>query len=147
MTSVSTAVPSASVSASNVSVFQLYLLRTAYLILAVGLLFYVWPDVIHHGRVPVWQGLAESLLAAIQVLAMLGLRYPIKMLPLLLFEITWKAVWLVAFVLPLWLTHSSIGADMAEKIQACLTVVIILPLIPWRYVFATFVSQPGDRWR
>ena len=147
MSSLSAAVPKPAVSTPDVSLFQLYLLRVAYLILAVGLAFYVWPDIIHHGRVPVWQGLTESLLAAIQLLAILGLRYPIKMLPLLFFEITWKAVWLAAFALPLWLTHSYIDAAMAEKIQACLTVVIILPLIPWRYVFATFASQPGDRWR
>ena len=147
MSSLTAMTSNAALSAPNVSVFQLYLLRVAYLILAVGLVFYVWPDVIHHGRVPVWQGLTESLLAAIQLLAMLGLRYPIKMLPLLFFEIAWKSIWLAAFALPLLLTHSYIDAAMAEKIQACLLAVIIVPLIPWRYVFMTFASQPGDRWR
>src|SRR5579863_3469661 len=105
MSSTMAAAPKAAISAPNLSVFQLYLLRGAYLILAVGLIFYVWPGVIHHGRTPLWQGLTESLLAAIQLLAMLGLRYPLKMLPLLFFEISWKSIWLAAFALPLWLTH------------------------------------------
>ena len=70
-------------------------------------------------------------------------RYPLKMLPLLFFEIIWKSIWLAAFALPLLLTHSYIDVAMAEKIQACLTVVIILPLIPWHYVFSAFASHPG----
>ena len=47
-----------------------------------------------------------GLLAGIQVLAMLGIRYPLKMIPLLLFELVWKAVWLVTIALPLWRANS-----------------------------------------
>jgi hypothetical protein len=87
------------------------------------------------------------MLAAMPLLALLGLRYPLKMLPLLFFEMLWKAIWLVLVALPLWTAHRSIDADTQQTIQACLMVAIFPFLIPWRYVFTTFVLQPGDRWK
>jgi hypothetical protein len=69
------------------------------------------------------------------------------MLPLLFFEVTWKAIWLIVVALPLWITHSPVDGDMAQTIQACLMGAIFLIVIPWRYVFANFVQQAGDRWK
>jgi hypothetical protein len=36
---------------------------------------------------------------------------------------------------------------VAEDIQAVAMVVILIPLIPWRYVFAQYVLKRGDRWK
>jgi hypothetical protein len=151
MSSVSAFAPVSVDSPPEVSLFQLYLLRGAYLLLVVGLGLTVWPALIQH--VPwaptlcPWQGVGNSLLAALSLLAILGLRYPLKMLPLLLFEMTWKAIWLLGVALPVWMTHSQIGADMAQTIQACLMGIIFPIVIPWRYVLASFALQPGDRWK
>ena len=41
------------------------------------------------------------ILIAMSVLALLGLRYPQRMLPVLLFEVAWKMIWLAAVVVPL----------------------------------------------
>jgi hypothetical protein len=30
---------------------------------------------------------------------------------------------------------------------SCLVVLIVLAVIPWRYVVAQYVTKPGDRWR
>ena len=50
-------------------------------------------------------GVVTSMLVAMSVLALLGLRYPVQMLPILLFEAAWKVFWLTAVALPLWLNH------------------------------------------
>jgi hypothetical protein len=138
---------------SPVTVFELslprlYALRAAYLFMSVGLGAYIWPLVIWHtNELAATQGARYALLAGLGAMAALGLRYPVKMLPLLLFELTWKAIYLSAFALPLWSAHQ-ISEATAENIHDVLWgVVIIVPLIPWRYVFAQYVLRHGDRWK
>jgi hypothetical protein len=67
------------------------------------------------------------------------------MFPLLPFELIWKAIYLIAFALPLWYSNQ-INAAVAEDTKACLMVVVFIPLMPWRYVFAHYVLKRGDRW-
>jgi hypothetical protein len=130
-----------------VSLFRLYTLRAAYLILALGLAIYIWPSVIlHTNEFATANGIRFALLAGLGATAALGLRYPVQMLPLLLFELIWKAIYLAAFAAPLWSAHQ-ISAAVAEDIKAVVMVVIIPPLIPWRYVFRNYVLKRGDRWR
>ena len=130
---------------TDVSLTRLYAMRALYLLIAVGLAFDIWPQLTHHA-LTLWHGVGISLLTAMSVLAVLGIRYPLKMLPLLFFELAWKAIWLVAIALPLWSAHR-IGADTAQTIPECLMGIIVPIVIPWRYVFATFLRAPGDRWR
>jgi hypothetical protein len=131
----------------QVSLFRLYTLRVAYLILAVGLGLTIWPVVISHtSQLAATKGVMFALLAGLGAAALLGLRYPVQMLPLLLFELIWKAVYLLGFALPLWRAQQ-ITAAAAEDIRACLMVLIFIPLIPWRYVYANYVVQRAERWR
>jgi hypothetical protein len=131
----------------EVSLVRLYTLRICYLILAVGLGLYMWPSVIHHtADSAITHGIQLSLLAGLGLTAVLGLRYPVQMLPLLLFELIWKTIYLLAFALPLWSAHQ-VTAAAAEDIRACLMVVIFIPLIPWRYVARHYIMQPGNRWK
>ncbi len=131
----------------EVSLFRLYTLRAAYFVMAAGLGVTIWPAVVHHSNeFAVTHGVQIALLAGLGATAALGLRYPVQMLPVLLFELIWKAIYLAAFALPLWSAHE-INAATAEDIKAVLMVVIFIPLIPWRYVFAHYVLKHGDRWK
>jgi len=107
----------------------------------------VWPTVVSHSaEVARTSGVRLALLAGLAAMAFLGSRYPLRMLPILLFEMSWKAIYLVAFALPLWSAHA-VNEDVAEDIRAVLMVVVFIPLIPWRYVFEQYVLQPAERWR
>ena len=129
------------------SLLRLYALRAVYLFVAVGIAATIWPALVsHRADWPLMNGVACSLLAAVSVLAALGLRYPLQMLPVLLFEPAWKAIWLVAVALPLWRAGALDAATMAT-VRDCLPAAILIPAIPWRYVVATYVKRPGDRWR
>ena len=55
------------------------------------------------------RGVIPSLLGAVWLLAFVGLRYPLQMLPLLLFEFVWKTIWLIAFGLPQWSVGTAAG--------------------------------------
>jgi 3-keto-disaccharide hydrolase len=79
---------------TDVSLFRLYALRAAYLLIAGGLAATVWPILINHSpQWPLMNSVVCSLLAAVSVLAAVGIRYPLQMLPILLFEILWKSIW------------------------------------------------------
>jgi hypothetical protein len=132
---------------TDVSLFRLYALRAGYLFVAAGIAATIWPLLIN--RPPGWplmNSVVCSMLAAVSVLAALGIRYPLQMLPVLLFELTWKSIWLIAVALPLW-SANQLDARTWETVTDCLTAVILIPLIPWRYVITQFVTKPGNRWR
>jgi len=132
---------------TEVSTFRLYLMRATYLLIAAGLGFTIWPQIIHHPQPwPLWHGVGCSLLGAVSVLAALGIRYPLKMIPVFLFELVWKAIWLAAIAYPLWSSHQ-MDADTWGTVQDCFMAVIFLLVVPWPYVFANFVKKSGDRWR
>ena len=131
---------------TEVSLFRLYVLRAGYLLIAVGLATTIWPIVINHSpQWPLMNGVACSLLAAVSVLAAVGIRYRLQMLPILLFELVWKTIWLIAVALPLW-SANQIDARTWGTVQDCLFGAILIPLIPWRYVISHYVTKPGDPW-
>jgi hypothetical protein len=75
------------------SMFRLYLMRLLYLLNVVLLGLGVWPGIINH--VGAWDplhGVAFSFWAALSALSGLGLRYPLKMLPLLLLQLLYKSM-------------------------------------------------------
>ena len=91
--------------------------------------------------------MSRAFLGALTLLCVLGVRYPVRMLPLLFFEFAWKAIWVTAFGLPLWLTHQ-LDADTAETMKACLMGVVLVPLVlPWGHVIRHYGRAPGDPWR
>ena len=131
----------------EVSAFRLALMRVGYIVLAGGLGYSIWPGLIHHEDWTSSRAVASCLLAALSLLAAFGIRYPLQMLPVLLFELVWKAIWLIAIALPRWFAHEMDPATW-QMVITCLAAVVIVPLlIPWPYVFANYVVKRGERWR
>jgi hypothetical protein len=136
-----------SAAAMSVSLPRLYLLRFGYLVVAVGLALTKWPLIINHDRPwPLFEGVETCMLVALSLLAFLGLRYPLQMLPILLFELAWKLIWVAVVVLPLWVANQIDPATL-KVFYSCLVVLIVLAVIPWRYVITHYVTKPGDPWR
>jgi hypothetical protein len=125
---------------------RLYVLRAMYLYMALGLALTIWPLIVSHDpKLPRMTGVVFALLGTIGLLSFLGLRYPLQMMPLLLFELTWKAIWLLAFALPRWL-DGTLDEGMRSSVFDTSFGILLLFVIPWRYVYANYVVKPGDRW-
>jgi len=133
---------------NEVSTLRLYLLRGTYLLLVVGLGIDIWPGIIRHSAdLGIMSGTVRAVLGTVALLALVGLRHPMRMLPLLLFELVWKTIWLIAFAWPMWRGHH-VDAAARESIKACLLgVVIFTPVLPWPYVWRHFVRQAGEPWK
>ena len=126
---------------------RLHALRAGYLFIAVGLAVTNWP--LLFGRSEPWpalQGVVVCMLVAISLLAFLGVRHPLQMLPVLLFEAAWKLMWLAVVALPAWAAGRMDQATW-ETTFACLLFVPVLAVMPWRHIWARYGTQPGERWR
>ena len=89
--------------AAEVSLPRLYALRLGYLIIAVGLALVKWPLIDQPPQPwPLFEGVETCMLVALSLLWFLGVRYPLQLLPALLFELAWKLIWTIVVVLPLW---------------------------------------------
>ncbi len=133
---------------SEVSTFRLYLLRAGYLVIAVGLALMIWPGIIHPPEnLSHMGGVVRSVLGAVSLLAALGIRYPLRMLPLMFFELLWKTVWVLAFGLRLW-SANRLDADTGGTMSDCIFgIVLVLLVTPWDYVLKHYLKAPGDQWR
>jgi hypothetical protein len=122
-------------------------MRLGYLVMGVGLAVTKWPLLINRAEPwPLFEGVTTYMLVAMSLLSFLGLRYLVKMLPILLFESAWKLLWLTAVAVPLW-TADQMDAATLKVTSAYLWIVIVLAVIPWRSVVAHYVTKPGDPWR
>ncbi len=135
---------------SEVSTFRLYVLRAMYVFTVVGLAIEKLPALRHPANLSPGDSVILSVLGATALLAVVGIRYPIKMLPLLFFEFVWKSIWILVFGLPRWLSGGldpSVSFGGTETLIACLVGVVLVPLVmPWGYVLNQYVKAPGARW-
>ena len=137
--------PAADGAENEVSLPRLYVLRAAYFLLAAGLGAMIVPELLNHPLTS--RGVIASLLGAVWVLAFVGLKYPLEMLPLLIFEFAWKAIWMVAYGLPQWLT-GQFPPTFAEDFFNIAFGVILMPMvIPWSHVWRNYIKKPAERWR
>ena len=141
-TTVSLAAP-ASVE-SDVSPVRLYVLRAMYLVLAIGGGIAFLPQLIGHE--PTARGVIPSMLAGMWLLACFGLRYPLQMLPILLFELAWKTIWLVDYGLPQWMAGVNTPLFKEDFKMIALGPVIFILVIPWGYVYRHYLKNQGARW-
>jgi hypothetical protein len=137
--------PAGTVAEDGVSLVRLYVLRLTYLLLVIGLGALIVPDILSHRLMD--RGVIASLLGCIWLLAFIGLRHPLQMLPLLMFELGWKTIWTVAYGLPQW-SAGQLPPTFAEDSFNIGFGVILMPIvIPWPYVWRHYVKRPGARWR
>lgn len=130
-----------------VPLWQINLLRFFFLLIAVVMGSIVWKQLLFESSGWTWErGLAKSMLAALALLSLWGVRYPLQMLPLMVFELAWKTVWIASIALPAWLS-GAMTKDIEDLFYDCIGVVVIYVAIPWRYVFVRFFAQPMEPWR
>ena len=131
---------------AQLSVRQLNLLRVGYVVMGGGLAVFKWPLLFDGRAWELKEGTVQSMLVAMSVLALLGIRYPRRMLPVLLFEVGWKLTWLATIALPLWSDDNLHGATR-EQAGTVLWVVIIIAVVPWRHALSQYALASSEPWR
>ncbi len=119
-----------------------YVLKAFYLFVFLAFGIQVWSTII--GTTEVWDplhGIAFSFWAAFAALMGLGIRYPLRMLPLVLLQLSYKAIWLLFVYLPL-KSSGNLTEVAMELFQAnSIGVILDILVIPWGYVFRNFIKN------
>ena len=128
-----------------VALWRINAMRFLFLLMAVimGGMF-VWPQLLFESADwDVMRGLAKSMLAALAVMSLLGVRYPLQMLPLMLYEMLWKSVWIILIAGRAWMAGKW-NADIEGLFYDCIGIIIAFFIVPWRYIWARYVVQPME---
>ena len=129
-----------------VATWRVHALRIAYLLMASVMGFFVWQQVLFEaGPWPPPRVVAKSMLASLALLCVLGLRYPLQMLPLMLLEILWKTVAILLIIMPAWMAHR-MTPELQALFSECIGIVVVYLIMPWRHVWARYVLQPAEPW-
>lgn len=135
---------------NEVSTYRIYALRALYLLVVIGLGLSVWPDVFTAEKpfasLSSAQTVQTSMLGAFWLLCALGVRYPLQLLPILLWELLWKTIWLVTVPLPLYL-NGNFDDKLMPNVIAIGMVVLVYLVLPWPYIWQHYVKKPGTPWR
>lgn len=122
-------------------------MRAMYALIAIGMGSIIWPLMFNHPHWPVMHSVANAMLGALTLLCFLGIRYPVQMLPLLLFELAWKTIWIVFIAIPIWYANKMDPRTMETVVETMAGVILCPLIIPWGYVWRNYVRRPGDRWK
>jgi hypothetical protein len=128
-----------------VATWQINAMRFLFLLMAVimGGMF-VWPQLLlESADWDVMRGLAKSMLAALALMSLLGVRYPLQMLPLMIYEVVWKTIWIILIAGRAWMAGKW-NADIEGLFYDCIGIIIAYFIIPWRYVWARYFVQPME---
>lgn len=122
-------------SQGEISKIRLIAMRFVYLLTFIGLAPETWQEIINPEDLDPLGGVAMSFWAMLATLMLLGVRYPAKMLPLLLLQFFYKLTWLLGYGYPLW-SSGQLDGYAAGLFQAnAIGVGLDLFIIPWPYVF------------
>ena len=138
--------PSALNALPPVAPWRVIALRVIYLLIILGLSRFVWQQLLFEAAdMPVMTGVAKSMMAALVILCLFGLRYPLDLLPVLIFEMAWKTLWMLFIALPAALDDRW-TAGIENLFYECVGVTILLVLIPWNYVWARWFARKSENW-
>lgn len=77
--------------------------------------------------------------AAYSTLGVLGLIHPLRMLPIMLFMIFYKSLWLIVVAIPLWREGTLAASPAAEMAGVFIMVPFAMIAVPWIYVLKNYV--------
>jgi len=122
---------------------QVHLLRAFYVLMMLFVGTAAWRSILtHQGPWDPVRAIAVCVWAAYPTLLILGILHPIRMLPLFLFMLAYKAIWLGAVAYPLWRAGTLWGTPTGDIARDFLPLPFAFLAVPWGHVFRTYVLPP-----
>jgi hypothetical protein len=122
---------------------NIYLLRLFYFLMVFFVASDSWTTIItHEGPWDRFRAMSICVWAAYSTLSVFGLIHPLKWLPIMIFMIFYKSLWLIVVAYPLWRANALAGSPAEEMTRVFLMVPLPIIAVPWKYVFENYIYKP-----
>jgi hypothetical protein len=119
---------------------NIYVLRVFFILMFAVMGFTTWSNIItHQGDWKPMTGVASCMWAAYAVLSLFGIYNTLKMLPIMLFMIFYKSLWLIVVAYPLWKIDKLVGSPSEEMATIFIWVIVPALFFPWKYFFNHYI--------
>jgi hypothetical protein len=119
---------------------NIYLLRLVFTLMFLFLTYDSWAHIIHHtGPWDPANSAAWFMWGSCSIISFIGIRRPLKMLPIILFEIVYKTAWLIVVAYPLYQHNELTGTPTQAMADNFMLVILPVVAMPWRYFFRTYI--------
>lgn len=119
---------------------NIYLLRLLFMLMFVFLTYESWSTIVHHKGS--WDGTkaaAWCMWGSYSLISFIGILQPLKMLPVVLFEIIYKITWLLIAAYPLWIKRELAGSAVEGMAAVYIWIVFPIAAMPWSYFIKNYV--------
>ena len=124
---------------------NIYLLRLLYFLMLVFIGSSSWMSIINHqGPWDHVKAVAFCVWTAYTTLSVFGLIHPLRWLPIVIFMVFYKTLWLVVVAYPLWRANALAGSPADAMAHVFIGAPFVALIVPWKYVFQNYVmwSKP-----
>jgi hypothetical protein len=119
---------------------NIYLLRLLFTLMFLFLTYDSWTHIFNHtGPWENANAAAWCMWGSYSVISFIGILRPLKMLPIVLFEIVYKIAWLAIVAYPLGVNNELIGSPAEGMTRVFVWVVLPIVAMPWQYFFRTHI--------
>ncbi len=120
-------------------VWRLHMMRALFALNFISLFLDNWSAVIFpKEQLDVLSGVAISFWAGFALLNLIGIRYPLKMIPILLLQLLYKICWIFSTYLPT-RRLGNLNDTYEEFFWICIAgVALNLLVLPWKYIFRLY---------
>lgn len=124
----------------GVRLINIYLLRLLYFLMFVGVGLGAWKAVItYQGPWDHVRAVAWCVWVAYPTLSVFGLIKPLRWLPLVLFTMFYKMLWIIVAAYPLWRAGTLAGSPADEMAHIFIGTPIVALIVPWKYLFKNYI--------
>jgi hypothetical protein len=125
---------------------NIYLLRLLYFLMFIGVGVPTLSTIINHeGPWDHTRAVAFCVWAAYPTLSIFGLIRPLQWLPIVIFMIFYKSLWVIAVAYPLWRAGTLAGSPAEQMAHVFVWAPVVGLFVPWKYVFERYVKWHPSR--
>ncbi|MEO9870676.1 hypothetical protein [Ekhidna sp.] len=131
--------PELSLTKDSTSKIRLYFMRGLFALNFLSLFFDNWNQILFpKEQLDVLTGVTISFWAAFSLLNLIGIRFPLKMIPVLLIQFIYKLAWIIGVYRPAY-QNDVIDEYLQSFLWVCVAgVVLNLLIIPWKMVYNSY---------